>query len=236
MPLCLQVHRAAGFRGFGQIADSEMTRTLPREICSHTYLAFRAGFVVVLDCLLSESLDTNHGRSPRKGLFDCFPMLVGTAPQIQLELLLKTWSRRTSGLADSTDLISEFVSYAALDCLARVADQESPASLQMALKSPVSLPVKADLWLSRRVRCLQIAGADPHSTEFCRELTGRHAQSPSTGSGFQSLRQSNDELLDILGRWAACPKVILTSEMLLTDDEQHLLKSFFEEHPGLLRS
>ena len=55
------------------------------------YAAFRAAFVLTLDCMLRESLDRQQMRRQASGFLDVYPVLQGTAPQIQLECLLQTW-------------------------------------------------------------------------------------------------------------------------------------------------
>ncbi len=44
--------------------------------------------------------------------------------------------------------------------------------------------------------------------------------------------ENREELLDLVGRWVARKDLILGSEGLLTQDEQDILRAFFEEHPG----
>ena len=46
---------------------------------------------------------------------------------------------------------------------------------------------------------------------------------------------ASDDMISIVGRWTASAAVILGSKGLLTDDEQDLLRIFFEEQTGLLR-
>jgi hypothetical protein len=41
--------------------------------------------------------------------------------------------------------------------------------------------------------------------------------------------------MGLVGRWQAQKSVLLGTEGLLTQDEQDILRAFFEEHPGLVR-
>ena len=88
--------------------------------CQITCAAFRAAFVTTLDCLLRYALDPSAADERPVGIFDCFPMLNAVAPQIQLECLLRTWSRRNRELPDSADVLDDCVLYAACESLARI--------------------------------------------------------------------------------------------------------------------
>jgi hypothetical protein len=83
---------------------------------------------------------------------------------------------------------------------------------------------------------LQICPANPPRIPLFRELSqpdGQARTSPSASPNEPDSAQQ--ELLDLVGRWVAQRDVILGSKGLLTQDEQDLLRAFFEEHPGLVR-
>ena len=60
------------------------------------YVACRVAFLRVFDSLLDEFIASNS-EDGRVGYLDRVPMLAGTAPQVQIELLLKTWSSLRNG-------------------------------------------------------------------------------------------------------------------------------------------
>jgi hypothetical protein len=214
-----------------------MTLPATAEPCLLTFAAFRAGFVTVLDRLLLDALDPHAGLPGRPGLFDCFPLLDGVASQIQLECLLQTWSRWRAGFPEGESELDECVRYACWEALARFSPPEQKRRLQAVLKVlPGNVGLHADHWLRSRVRCRQIADDQGLESPLYRALLPLD-RPESAGPVGQGLRgPEHDDLLSLTGRWAAVRHVVLGSEGLLTDDEQGILRAYFEEHPGLVRS
>jgi hypothetical protein len=213
--------------------------TLPATVepCLLTFAAFRAGFVTVLDRLLLDALDPHAGLPRRPGLFDCFPLLDGVASQIQLECLLQTWSRWRAGFPGGESELDECVRYACWEALARVSPPEQNRMLQAVLRVlPGNVELPADHWLRSRVRCRQIADDQGPENSLLRALLPLDRPESADPVG-QSLRDpEHDDLLSLTGRWAAIRHMVLGSEGLLTEDEQGILRAYFEEHPGLVRS
>lgn len=205
-------------------------------ICEVTYTAMRASFVVTLDSLLRCSLDPAAAAENSFGFFGCYPMLNSTSPQIQLECLLRTWQRCFQN-GESPDLLDECVFYASYDALAEVCCGGSGQTLKVILNGPHPMDrLTEDHWLHSKTRCLQTA-SKPESTDA---ILGQLAEirDPSPwfgGSETRSAEESSEELLDLVGRWRADKNVIFGTSGLLTNDEQDILRAFFEEHPGLVR-
>ena len=61
-----------------------------------------------------------------------------------------------------------------------------------------------------------------------------HSPTSVPFSGFGKQGPSVD-LISVVGRWTASSAIVLGSTGLLTEDEQDILRIFFEEQSGLLR-
>ncbi len=203
--------------------------------CQITCAAFRAAFVTTLDSLLRYALDPSAVYERPVGIFDCFPMLNAVAPQIQLECLLRTWSRRNRELPDSADVLDDCVLHAACEALARVSTDKNTTLLNVVLNGPRTMTVAASQWLCSQARCLQVAGPEPLRPAFLWELA--EIDEPFLRCRTECAADSasdRDELLNLVGRWVADREVVLGSHGLLTQAEQEMLQTFFEEHPGLV--
>ena len=199
------------------------------------YAAFRAAFVVTLDCMLRESLDRHHLAAKTSGFLDVYPVLKGTAPQIQLECLLSTWEhlqQTGSGLSSFDNCVIN----AAYEALAKMGELTTRPSLSNVWKGPVEMVTAADHWVASKVRAVQLLTDEKSARELAQmeaELADERAV-PGSNTGSCS-QKTVDELIFIVGRWTASAAIVLGSKKLLTDDEQDLLRAFFEEQTGLLR-
>ena len=213
-----------------------MTEDNTRSDPSHiSCAAFRAAFVTTLDSLLRYSLDPLSSHERPAGIFDCFPMLNAVAPQIQLECLLRTWSRRHQGLAVS-DVLDDCVLHAACEALTRISTDSNTAALGVVLNGPTSMTLTEKHWLCSQARCLQVAGPQPLRPAFLWAMT--EIQEPCRWCDTEFVADSAsdcEELLNLVGRWVGDREIILGSDGLLTQAEQEMLQTFFEEHPGLAR-
>jgi hypothetical protein len=199
------------------------------------YAAFRAAFVSTLDCMLRDALDHQNAVSRSGGFLDVYPVLQGTAPQIQLECLLRAWDH----VHDSRTPLTRFdhgVINAACEALAKMGELTTSPSLSSVWKGPRLIATACDHWVTTKVRVLQLTLDEKTSSEFVR-LENRledHYLVSETFSG-TGTRGSFEELIDVVGRWRASGDVVLGSKGLLTADEQDILRVFFEEQSGLLR-
>ena len=199
------------------------------------YAAFRAAFVLTLDCMLRESLDHQNAVARPGGFLDVYPLLLGTAPQIQLECLLQTWDH----LQDSETPLTPFdhgVINAACEALAKMGELTTRPTLSSVWKGPKLMDTACDHWITSKVRALQLTLDEKTSGELVR-LEEKLDDHKPVSSTFLKIGTPDpaEELLNAVGRWRAASDVILGSKGLLTDEEQDILRIFFEEQSGLLR-
>ncbi len=199
------------------------------------YVAFRAAFVFTLDCMLRESLEQQHSAKMGSGFLDVYPVLQGTAPQIQLECLLDTWDHLNRDESRMTQ-IDAFVVNAAWEALARTEGQESRKALASVWRGPIKLKTEADHWVTSKARALQLTMDESTSSQL-RQLSEDLNDRVMLPGGIhrQAATAMTNDLLAVVGRWTASQTIILESRGLLTQDEQDILRAFFEEQPGLLR-
>jgi len=199
------------------------------------YAAFRAAFVLTLDCMLREALDRQNAVARPGGFLDVYPVLQGAAPQIQLECLLRTWDH----LQQSEKPLTQFdhgVINAAYESLAKMGELTTRPTLSSVWKGPKSISTACDHWVTSKARVLQFDLDEKTSSEVVR-LGARlvdHGPGSAVFSGAGCAGPA-EEWLTIVGRWTASGDVLLGSKGLLTNDEQDMLRIFFEEQSGLLR-
>ena len=199
------------------------------------YAAFRAAFVVTLDCLLRESLDRQHSTAIPGGFLDIYPVLQGTAPQIQLECLLQTWDHLNRQEIELTAL-EHCVVNAGYEALAKMGQMAARPNLTTAWKGPRSIDTASDHWVTSKARVRQLA-MDEKTDGMIRRIAGKlddhHATMPMF---FEPEPPSScGDPTEIVGRWIASKEIVFGSNGLLTNEEQDLLRIFFEEQSGLLR-
>ncbi len=204
--------------------------------CQITHTAIRTAFVSTLDALLHFALDPDSATNRPMGFMSCFPILNGTAPQIQMECLFRTWQRVSQGLLDQSDPLDQLVLYASYESLAQITGETHSPLLKVVLNGPGRCFPECDHWLHSKTRCLQISRSGATSSEFLRELSQIEDTSPSLNPEMsKNCCETREELLELVGRWVAQKEHLLGSVGLLTQDEQDILRVFFEEHPGLVR-
>lgn len=199
------------------------------------YAAFRAAFVMTLDCLLRESLDREKSTANPGGFLDAFPVLQGTAPQIQLECLFQTWDRLDRQTSELTPL-DHCVVHAGYEALAKMGQMSARPNLTSAWKGPNLLTTTNDHWVASKARARQLA-MDEQISGLVMRIQGKLNDRGPHEAVFSAAEQaySSDQITDIVGRWIASRDIVLGSVGLLTDEEQDLLRIFFEEQSGLLR-
>lgn len=199
------------------------------------YAAFRAAFVLTLDCMLRESLDHQNAVARPGGFLDVYPLLLGTAPQIQLECLLRTWDHLQESEAPLTQFDHGVIN-AACNALATMGEQTTLPTLSSVWKGPKVMVTACDHWLTSKVRALQLTLDEKMSNELVRleDKLDDHNPVSATFSRIATPCHS-EELLTVVERWRASGDVVLGSKGLLTEEEQDMLRIFFEEQSGLLR-
>jgi hypothetical protein len=199
------------------------------------YLAFRAAFVMTLDCLLRESLDREKSAANPGGFLDVFPVLKGTAPQIQLECLFQTWDRLNRQPTEFTPL-DHCVVDAGYAALAKMGQMSARPNLKSAWKGPNSVITANDHWVTSKAKVRQLAIDETTANLITKIQSKMDDHKPMDSTFFQCEESSfSGHVSDIVSRWTASRDIVLGSVGLLTHEEQDLLRIFFEEQSGLLR-
>ena len=210
-------------------------------VCELQYVAFRAAFLMTLDCLLNQHVCDDIGPDVRCGFLDQSSLMASTAPQVQLELLLKTW-KRLAAMGTSAGLDGQTLSTAdlvviqcATEHLAAIALAESQSSLLMAGRGPRRLATAIDGWLYSKVRWLQAANYDQAYQRIYLDLPVAGAsQLQAVADELSGKKADLEQLMAAIGQWKIDRAVLTNLDDLLTKDEQDLLTEFFQEHPSLL--
>lgn len=217
--------------------DSSFSVTLAR--CDIHYAALRGAFLTTLDCLLRDSLGHSSRHADSSGFLDRIPLLAATAPQVQLECLLRTWQRLCEGQPQFPALIDQCVLHAALELLLQVVREDNQRLLRMIWNGPRQLETAADAWLHSKICSVQLLTAPGSVLSLpCQPPTtagDQLLQKISRNVQLVTARQEQpaDELFEILGQWRISREVLANLDDLLTQAEQGVLEVFFEEHPSL---
>jgi hypothetical protein len=199
------------------------------------YLALRAAFVSTLNSLLRHALDSSENDDQHSGFLDRIPIMSAMAPQIQMECLLNTWERIKSDSDAELLPIDECVLHASFEELAGVSlldDRSVLRQIWMGPKLPVTRP---DCWLYSKVRTCQVARTT--TTNVPLSTSSSMAGSDELHQLLHSFTErplNSPDLLDFVGRWRASRETLLNSSGLLNENEQDMIRAFFEEHPQLL--
>lgn len=198
------------------------------------YAAFRTAFVLTMDCMLRDSLGEQHPIAQPGGFLDVYPLLHGTAPQIQLECLLLTWGHLHE-IDKSLTPFDHGVIHAACEALAKMGELTTCSALCSVWNGPKLMTTARDHWLTSKVRVLQLTQDQKMASELVR-LGKKIDDQPPVSAAFSATEALDPmaELLNVVGCWRASGDVILGSTGLLTEEEQDILRFFFEEQPGLL--
>ncbi len=198
------------------------------------YAAFRTAFVLTMDCMLRDSLDKQRPIAPAGGFLDVYPLLCGTAPQIQLECLLMTWGHLQE-IDKSLTPFDHGVIHAACEALAKMGELTTCSALCSVWNGPKLMTTASDHWLTSKVRVLQLTQDQKMASELAR-LEEKIDDRPPVSAAFSASEALDPmaELLNVVGCWRASGDIILRSTGLLTEEEQDILRFFFEEQAGLL--
>ncbi|MCA9062783.1 MAG: hypothetical protein KDA96_06985 [Planctomycetaceae bacterium] len=196
-----------------------------------TYAAFRAAFVVTLDTMLASCLDESGTRSSH-GFLDRMPLMQGVAPHVQLECLLTTW--RAIAHEEPLCLLDEVVIQASAETLCHVADGENDRTLRLIWRGPRTLTEQPDQWLTSKVRMLQVMLSE---TDLPRLLSlpepGNRKRGNESIAEDAVFAQERSNLMEVVGRWRVTKNLLEWNDGLMTENEQGLIRAFFEEHPSL---
>ena len=199
------------------------------------YVGCRVAFLRTFDCLLNAFISTSSA-SARRGFLEQVPLFVGTAPQVQLAALLETWRELCTAGRGILLVPHQVVCLCSLCELADTAERNDRRLIHRAIHGPESVDPGDVLWLASRCRLMQMMLPFSSQAGSLQMSSGIAAvdQDPVRSAG--GVSQANlASLCDLLGQWHVRPSIVLNSQGLLTATEQEMLRTFFTEHPHLLR-
>jgi hypothetical protein len=206
---------------------STCAETLPRT--DLTYLAFRAAFCETLERMVL-ARQINFCGDWVFGYLTEVPFLTQVAPQVQLDLLVETWSRHIGPEEQAANFLDESVIFAACETAARLVRNDpvslarflnsGPQDLDVALRPRLAHSLVAThLTLSRDASFLLI-------TQFL-DLPPREARTLKAEFGI--LPAQEEPLFEALGRWRVSPDFAARAEGLLTPKEIAEVTSLLQE-------
>lgn len=198
------------------------------------YAACRISFLRTLDLLLDEFI-AESCTPERYGYLDHIPLLRGTAPQVQLELLLRTWHALAHTEPHQLKLEEQVVCFATTCELAQASVDDDRRIMRRVSRGPVLTDVGDLTWLATRVRLLQM------TLPFASQAGVLQIESQVAADDLTDVRGAGgisasdvDVLHDIVSRWRVPADLLTTTEGLLTSSERNIVDAFFQEHPQLV--
>jgi len=198
------------------------------------YVACRVAFLRVFDSLLDEFISpSSSGRRP--GYLERIPMFVGTAPQVQIELLLQTWQTLHSETPRPLTIEEQVICFGITSELAHTGVSDDKRMIRRAARGPVRVDAGDIVWLASRVRMLQML------LPFAPQAAVLQVESGIAADDLIPVRAAGgvDEhtfagLLNLLGNWTVNESLFANAEGLLDPTEIEILRAFFAEHPQLI--
>ena len=198
------------------------------------YTGCRIAFLRTLDLLLDEFLAESCS-AEYQGYLDHIPMLRGTAPQVQLELLLRTWRSLAHTEPHQLKFEEQAVCFAATSELAQASVDDDRRIMRRVSRGPVATDVRDLTWLATRVRLLQMTLPFATQTDLLKIESQVAADDLVDVRGAGGISPSEVQALhDTVSRWRASADMLKNTEGLLTSTERDLVQRFFEQQPQLL--
>ena len=198
------------------------------------YVACRVAFLRVFDGLLDKFIATSTSES-RAGFLERIPLLAGTAPQVQIELLLQTWQSLRSEAPRALTIEEQVICYGITSELAHTGAEDDQDMIRRAARGPRQVDPGDVLWLASRVRLLQMV------LPFAPQAAILQMESSIAADDLMPVRtaggvdhQAFSGLLHLLGHWTVSDRLFADAEGLLTPTELEILQAFFAEHPQLI--
>ena len=198
------------------------------------YVACRVAFLRVFDCLLDEFISPPSS-TRRPGFLERIPMFVGTAPQVQMELLFQTWQTLRSETPRPLTIQEQVICFGITSELAHTGVSEDKRMIRRAARGPVRVDAGDIVWLASRVRTLQML------LPFAPQAAVLQMESSIATDDLNPIRtaggidqQTFTSLLKLLGNWTINESLFANAEGLLDSAELEILQIFFEEHSNLL--
>jgi hypothetical protein len=200
------------------------------------YVACRVAFLRVFDSLLDEFVATGSEEF-RLGYLDRVPLLAGTAPQVQIELLLKTWNSLRKSEPRPLTVEEQVICFAATSELAAAGVADDQRMLRRAARGPIQIDTGNVTWLASRVRLLQVTlpfAPQAAVLQIEKSIATDDLTEVREAGGINS--QSLSGLMNLLSRWTVDTSIYAHAEGLLTETELEILRAFFTEYPQLMSS
>ena len=181
-----------------------------------TYIAFRLACLDTRERLeLAVQLDLCPERN--FGFLTEVPFLRNVPAQIQLDLLLETWSRHLTPIPQPASLLDESVVYAACETAARLIRTEPDVARRFLHRGPVQCGSLLDIHLADQLQHLHLSFAQEGLflllSQF-QDIPPLEAVPLKRDHGLQD--DAADCLFDVLGRWYLTPQVLTHATGLLT--------------------
>ncbi len=200
------------------------------------YVACRVAFLRVFDSLLDEFIAASTS-DQRAGYLDRIPMLAGTAPQVQIELLLQIWQTLRGETPRALTVEEQVICFGITSELAHTSAADEERMIRRAARGPVPVDPGDVVWLASRVRILQML------LPFAPQVATLQVESGISADDLIPVRtaggvdpQTFAGLLDLLGTWTVSRNLFENADGLLTTTELEILRAFFAEHPQLMTS
>lgn len=198
------------------------------------YTACRVAFLRTFDSLLDQHI-SSRPRLTGRGFLDHVPLLSGTALQVQIDILLRTWSALHAERSRVLRIEEQVVCLSCTHELALTAIADDQAMIRRAARGPVTVDPGDLVWLPSRLRALQVV------LPFSPQAAVLQMESSIASEDLDAVRRAGgvdqtavERLLEWVGAWTIQSDVIRNSEGLLNATEQEILRAFLCEQPQLL--
>lgn len=198
------------------------------------YVACRVAFLKIFDSLLDEFI-APPSSTRRPGFLERIPMFVGTAPQVQMELLFQTWQTLRSETPRPLTIQEQVICFGITSELAHTGVSNDKRMIRRAARGPVRVDAGDIVWLATRVRMSQMLLPFAPQSAVLQMESGIAADDLNpirTAGGVDA--QTFTSLLNLLGNWTVNETLFANAEGLLDSTELEILRIFFAEHSHLL--
>jgi len=195
-------------------------------------VALRAAFLKTFQHLLDE-FEANRAPRTSPGFLSQVPIAAGCAPQVQLDVLFRTWQRVQSGHSELTAM-DQCICFYAVGELARLGEIDDHLLIERANDNSDVVDALDHTWLGSRLRTIQILWPFPVDTAVLQRDVSLMMADADRAAVIDRSPSLADEFLELIGEWTVSPEIVRNSEGLLTPEETEKLGKFFSEHPKLM--
>ena len=195
-------------------------------------VALRAAFLKTFQHLLDE-FEANRAPRTSPGFLSQVPIAAGCAPQVQLDVLFRTWRRIRSGHSELTAL-DQCICFYAVGELARLGEADDHFLIERSNENSGVVDAQDHTWLASRLRTIQIMWPFPVGAAVLQRDVSLMMADADRAVTIDRSPSLADEFLELVGEWTVSPEIVRNSEGLLTRKETAELGKFFSEHPQLM--